>query len=493
MNSSNRLKHYSILLITITCILFILFGVLVHGIMTELQMYHFEEVGRNYIQFIQSTLSELIRADVEYGFVLSENEFIIEFCDKPESMISAYKAERYVNEIIYRIEDIQSIEVIPYKNVDERITKVLIDHNVSEIEVAPRYFDTHPYYSSKVYSNETGLVSYNISLPVREEGIVIGVVNMTLGLAGFETNFIENSSYQKTGSFIIADSEGEILIQSKISNVKHVELMEALKDFDGNNPIVYCDEYNRYFYIKTEEFSNDDDIIIHFVFAQDEAELFSARDRMVRYAGLMIGLFLLIYTVFSVSSSLYYNHLIARDAKITLEETVVYEVEKQTEVLRKIASRDSLTKIYNHAVMVEKLEASINKAKKNDSAICVLMLDIDYFKRINDNHGHPIGDKVLVELSGVLLKNIRHHDAVGRYGGEEFIIILNETAGDIGYLIAERIRTEIQENDFTELGLKLTISIGMSEYSGENALALIKSADKKLYDSKEMGRNQTTI
>lgn len=141
MNSSNRLKNYSILLIAITCILFILFGVMVHGIMTELQMYHFEEVGRNYIQFIQSTLSELIRADVEYGFILSENEFIIEFCDTPQSKISAYKAERYVNEIIYRIEDIQSIEVIPYKNTEERITKILIDHNVPEIEVAPRYFD----------------------------------------------------------------------------------------------------------------------------------------------------------------------------------------------------------------------------------------------------------------------------------------------------------------------------------------------------------------
>lgn len=214
------------------------------------------------------------------------------------------------------------------------------------------------------------------------------------------------------------------------------------------------------FILKQKNFQNDD-IIVHFVFAQDESELFSARNRMVRYAGLMIALFLLIYSLFSVFSSVYYNYLIAKDAKIALDETVVYEVEKQTEVLRKIASRDSLTKIYNHAVMIEKLEASINKAKENDSAICVLMLDIDYFKRINDKHGHPIGDKILVELSGLLQKNIRHHDAVGRYGGEEFIIILNETAEDIGYLIAERIRTEILENDFTELGLKITISIGM--------------------------------
>ncbi|MBI9013278.1 MAG: GGDEF domain-containing protein [Clostridiales bacterium] len=493
MSSSNRLKDYSILLIAITCILFILFGTMVHGIITDLQMYHFEEVGRNYIQFIQSTLSELIRADIEYGFVLAENEFIIEFCDAPESLISSYKAERYVNEIIYRIEDIQSVEIVPYKNVDERISKKLIDLEIPEIVVSPRYFDTHPYYSSKVYSNETGLVSYNISLPVRKEGVAIGVVNMTLGLAGFETNFIENSSYQKTGSFIIADSVGEILIQSKVSTVGHDELMTALSEFNGNDPIVYCQAYERYFYIKTEEFTNDDEILIHFVFAQDKSELFNARNKMVRYAGLMIVLFILIYSMFSGLSSLYYNYLIAKDAKVILEETVVYEVEKQTKVLRKIASRDSLTKIYNHAAMIEKLEASIERAKKNQTAICVLMLDIDYFKRINDNHGHPIGDEVLVELSGLLLKNIRHHDAAGRYGGEEFIIILNETAGDIGYLIAERIRTEIQENEFTELRLKITISIGMSEYRGEDALTLIKSADKKLYDSKKMGRNRTTI
>ena len=493
MNSSNRLKNYSILLITITCIMFILFGVMVHGFITELQMNHFEEVGRNYIQFIQSTLTELIRADVEYGFVLSENEFIIEFCDTPENLVSSYNAKRYINEIIYRIEDIQSIEVIPFKNVDESLFKVLIDHNVPPIDVSPRYFDTHPYFSSKVFSNESGLVSYFISMPVRKDDVAIGVVNMTLGLAGFESHFIENSSYQETGSFIIADSEGGILIQSDISEVNDDELMKALEDYDGNNPIVYCDEFKRYFYIETEEFSNEDGMMIHFVFAQDEKELFGERNQLSRYAGLIMILFIIIYAMINGFSSLYYNYLITKDTKMVLDETVDSEVLKQTKVLRKIANRDSLTKIYNHAVMIEKLEASIEKSEKNHETVCVLMIDIDYFKLINDNHGHPIGDDVLIELSRLLLKSIRSHDAVGRYGGEEFMIILNNTSGSIGYVIAERIRTEIEDSRFTELELKITVSIGMAENSGEDALALIKNADKKLYDSKEKGRNQTTI
>jgi len=487
MNLGRRLRNQMMLLISITCVLFILFGVVVHGIVTELQMYHFEEVGRNYIEFVDRTLSELIRTDVEYGIAMSRNESIIEFCEEPESLVTEYKADKYLDDTIFRVEDLENLAIVPFSNVEYAIVNNMIDHGPEDYQVDSRFFDTHSYYSGRIHRNNRGLLSYNLSLPVYKESIVIGSVNLTFSLDGFESDFIIANSYQETGSFVIANSESEILIQSDISRLSYEELEEVLSKDDGN---LIVNNDKRFFYIKKVAFeNNDEEDHLYFIFVQDEKELFSERDALAAYAIFMILIFIMIYVVIHLVSSRYYNRIITNDTRIVLEETVDYEVNKQTEELRKIASRDSLTKLYNHAVMIEKLEESIESIKVTDDKVCVLMIDIDYFKLINDNYGHPIGDEVLVEISGLLLKNIRYHDAVGRYGGEEFIVILNETGGNVGLIIAERIRSEIMKNKFTESNLEITVSIGMSEYNGEDALSLIKIADKKLYEAKRDGRN----
>jgi diguanylate cyclase (GGDEF)-like protein len=118
------------------------------------------------------------------------------------------------------------------------------------------------------------------------------------------------------------------------------------------------------------------------------------------------------------------------------------------------------------------------------------MLDIDFFKLVNDNYGHQIGDRVLIEVSNQIIKNVRNSDLVGRYGGEEFIVILPDIKSEDAYKLAERIRLSIQEYDFGVSGLKVTISIGLAQRNTEDGKAIINRADNLLYQAKMKGRNR---
>jgi diguanylate cyclase (GGDEF)-like protein len=125
-----------------------------------------------------------------------------------------------------------------------------------------------------------------------------------------------------------------------------------------------------------------------------------------------------------------------------------------------------------------------------------MMMDIDYFKQYNDAHGHPQGDILLKLVSNIIVDKLRDTDAVGRYGGEEFIALLPETNKEESIAIAERIRNEIENYKFpraeTQPGGRITISIGVSSYpeDGDSLERVLQSADDALYSAKNMGRNR---
>ncbi|AGX41752.1 sensor domain-containing diguanylate cyclase [Clostridium saccharobutylicum] len=166
------------------------------------------------------------------------------------------------------------------------------------------------------------------------------------------------------------------------------------------------------------------------------------------------------------------------------------KVDERTLELSNLLNIDGLTQIYNHKYMIEKLKIEIKKAKESDEKLCVIMFDIDHFKSTNDNYGHQCGDDVLVAVAGTINEHMRENDAVGRYGGEEFIAILSKTNIEIGYKIVEKIRQRIMSLQFKQKGLSITISGGIIEHSYEDAIEIIRKADEKLYQAKKKGRNR---
>ncbi len=161
------------------------------------------------------------------------------------------------------------------------------------------------------------------------------------------------------------------------------------------------------------------------------------------------------------------------------------------------AVKDPLTGCYNRRQFQELAQKETDRSQRYNSIFTLIMLDIDYFKKVNDTYGHAAGDEVLKALATCIKKILRSSDILARYGGEEFIILLPETTIESGYLVAERIREQISSLIVPVSGnssIHFTISLGIVESIYSNNIAeLTKYADAALYLSKEKGRNQTTI
>jgi diguanylate cyclase (GGDEF)-like protein/PAS domain S-box-containing protein len=171
---------------------------------------------------------------------------------------------------------------------------------------------------------------------------------------------------------------------------------------------------------------------------------------------------------------------------ISIDITTKKEIEK-------IASTDKLTGIYNRRMLDEILQIEIDVAKRHQSELSLIIIDIDHFKDVNDNYGHLIGDEILKTMSSIVSENIRASDIFGRYGGEEFLIICTQTNKENAYILAEKLRIIIEKYNFNKIGTK-TISLGISTYEKDDSIkSLFKKSDEALYCAKESGRNKTVI
>lgn len=156
------------------------------------------------------------------------------------------------------------------------------------------------------------------------------------------------------------------------------------------------------------------------------------------------------------------------------------------------ANTDSLTKLLNRRAMQREITTLINTSIRYNQKLTFLLIDIDYFKSVNDKYGHQVGDKVLIEISKLFKKNTRDSDIVARYGGEEFLIALSNTDLDNGYILAERIRLYAQRIKIDNYNVDFTISIGCTNLKkDDNFFSILKRVDKLLYKAKNNGRNNT--
>ena len=183
---------------------------------------------------------------------------------------------------------------------------------------------------------------------------------------------------------------------------------------------------------------------------------------------------------------------------LDVTDTSIYQskLEETTEKLREMSNQDGLTKLFNRRYIEETISNEYERARRYGNQFSVILTDIDFFKKVNDNHGHLAGDEVLRVVSKRLSSVLRDTDVLGRYGGEEFIIALPETDMEGAVVVAERLRKVIESEPIEAEGetLSIAISLGVTEmYETTLAYAqLIAEADLALYKSKENGRNCTT-
>lgn len=154
------------------------------------------------------------------------------------------------------------------------------------------------------------------------------------------------------------------------------------------------------------------------------------------------------------------------------------------------AQTDRLTGLLNRAKIDDILQSEIKRATRNEFALSVILVDIDYFKEVNDKHGHQTGDLILSEFAALLSNNIRETDFIGRWGGEEFLIICPHTDSDGTFALAENLRKRVESTSFSVIGNK-TSSFGIAQlYKSDTIEDIFKNVDFALYHAKKMGRNQ---
>jgi len=191
------------------------------------------------------------------------------------------------------------------------------------------------------------------------------------------------------------------------------------------------------------------------------------------------------------------EELLLRLKRVLKERELTNERIRMMEKLQKLAITDGLTRLYNSRSFYSQLEMEVDRFNRYQHPLTLLLLDIDHFKDYNDKYGHLEGDKVLVRFSQIIRTCLRTNDSAYRYGGEEFTVILPETAGEEARTVAQRIRAALEAEPFSpEDGeeVTVTISIGLTEYHAKEELStFIQRADQAMYRSKRSGRNKVSM
>lgn len=172
------------------------------------------------------------------------------------------------------------------------------------------------------------------------------------------------------------------------------------------------------------------------------------------------------------------------------------ELERSCQQLELLASLDTLSGLLNRRTLFQRIDVEIERSLRLGLPLTGIMIDIDHFKRVNDNHGHQCGDMIIREIGVKLTKTLRKYDYAGRYGGEEFYVIFSNTNCDTARAIADRFRRDMEETPFvcnTER-FQVTVSVGIAQYNpGETPDKWIARADGAMYRAKQMGRNRVIV
>jgi len=255
--------------------------------------------------------------------------------------------------------------------------------------------------------------------------------------------------------------------------ITYVNLLPELNWYVASG--VYMDELDKYIEEKIKNNSVFDEKNIRFI--------------------IFASVFLLIFSlIISIVLSIIIKNIFRRYKNSIYKEIErSKEIEKSKQLFKIMANTDALTQIHNRLSIMNIFKEELLNKEQFNTPLSVIMFDIDYFKNINDTYGHDTGDKVLIKIAQVIKEHLRDGDSLGRYGGEEFLVILPNTKLEMSKVIAERLRKYTQNHKFENIK-SLTISLGVVEaQEDESENEVLKRVDSLLYDSKRSGRNKVSF
>lgn len=312
-----------------------------------------------------------------------------------------------------------------------------------------------------------------------------GISNTCLNLGEV---YLEMNSLKDAQKYLIIGLEISENIDSKDLTTHANELLSTLyyqkEDYKkalsyfkkaANSKLGNSENQNRSFALIEQKISNN----------QQEEVIKKLHSHNNLYLAIIIFLLLLSITIIVVIITNRYK----------LKENLISEMQIANNQLMEMARTDHLTSLSNRRGMIEKIEYEKYRFERNKNSFVIAMGDIDDFKMINDRFGHECGDFILKSLSNIMISLLRKQDIVGRWGGEEFLMLLPETRIDGGKKVIEKIRKKIADKPFYYKGfiINVTITFGLSEYSKESATnEIIDNADRALYIGKKEGKNRVT-
>ncbi|MBU1043703.1 MAG: diguanylate cyclase [Candidatus Omnitrophica bacterium] len=275
--------------------------------------------------------------------------------------------------------------------------------------------------------------------------------------------------------FIIIETAEELMSKIKKHKASLMFLNNRLSDFDNCQELCIV--------LRSRP---DTETVPLIILTNDPSELHQKEKISLFQAGLIDGYF---------SMPLNAEELAAYSNVFLQRQSLQEQLEETNKLLSTISITDELMRIYNRRYLMHRLEDELTRIKRYNYPLSAIMIDLDYFKKINDQHGHIQGDKALRGLAVFLKQNIRSMDILCRYGGEEIVILLPHTSNKGASLTAERIRSRVKAHNFgdTDNPLRFTISIGLVTFDGQNELTVdkvIHALDAQLYKAKNSGRDK---
>lgn len=407
---------------------------------------------------------------------------------------------QFIRKVVMNAGQIDSVDFVSCDSISEALN-ILNNQEIEMIITAQQLSDgSAEDFLSKIDESDHQYVPIIIltaddTIELREKYFDLGVIDY-ITKASFtpdrlkrHINFFQEQdeilSMLKKASIAILDDS--ILSINMITSIIRMQGMRKIQSFTDPQELYDCDkEFNIYFI----------DLVLPGI--SGESMVVELRRRYPQAVIIAISSLDKYNTIVHVLESGADDYIVKPfDARLLMarlksnfrQQLAAKKIKLQSDKLKELTITDSLTGAKNHRYLFERLEAEISQAKRSTRPLSLLLLDLDRFKKINDTFGHPLGDQVLKTLSKLFIENCRKYDIFGRYGGEEFMLIMPDTPRNGAFKISDRLRDEFSKIEIDGIDEKITFSGGLVEWNDETSDEILTKVDNLLYQAKEDGRN----